>query len=53
MSNNQETTERDTLIEFLVNGIYFAMREGIKAETIKQIVELIEKELQNDRPKRS
>ena len=41
-------TERDTLIELLVNGIYFAMREGIKAETIKQIVEMIEKELQND-----
>jgi hypothetical protein len=53
MSNNQEMTEREKLIELLVNGIYFAMREGIEAETIKQIVELVEKELQNDRPKRS
>jgi hypothetical protein len=53
MLKKQELTERDTLIEFLVNGIYFAIREGIEAETIKQIVELVEKELQNDRPKRS
>lgn len=48
MPKKREVTERDKLIELLVNVIYFAMREGIKAKTIKQVVELVEKELQND-----
>lgn len=44
MAKKREMTEREKLINSLLIHVYFGMCKDIKTETLKQILELIEKD---------